>query len=103
MRRYYTPLRNFRNTVHLNGQPSDAQKRGMLPLHVSLDDSRLDLDLAFDVASFFGLTQEEAEREAQKMLTTIKSQWRSIAATCGLKKDAHNEMAPAFALSEKMG
>lgn len=75
----------------------------MLSLHVSLDDSRLDLDLAFDVASFFGLTQEEAEREAQKMLTTIKSQWRSIAATCGLKKDAHNGMAPAFALSEKMG
>ena len=37
-----------------------------LSLNVSLDDSRIDLDLAFDVASFFGLTRETAEREAQK-------------------------------------
>ena len=74
----------------------------MLSLNVSLDDSRIDLDLAFEVASFFGLTPEEAASAAQNILTTIRNQWRSIAATCGLNREAQNEMTQAFALSEKL-
>jgi serine/threonine-protein kinase HipA len=72
-----------------------------LSLNVSLDDSRIDLGLAFEVASFFGLTQKEAENSAHIILTTIRSQWRSIAAACGLNREAQNEMAQAFALSDE--
>lgn len=74
-----------------------------LSLNITMDDPRIDLDLAFEVASFFGLTWEEAESGAQKILTTIKSQWRYIAATCGLNREAQNKMAQAFALSDKLG
>ena len=74
-----------------------------LSLNVSLDDPRIDLDLAFEVASFFGLTRKNAESDAKKMLMTIRSQWRYIAATCGLNREAQNEMAQAFALSDKFG
>ena len=72
-----------------------------LSLNVSLDDSRIDLGLAFEVASFFGLTQKEAENSAHIILTTIRSQWRSIASACGLNGEAQNEMAQAFALSDE--
>ena len=75
----------------------------MLSLNITLYDPRIDLDSAFEVASFFGLTQEEAKSEAQKILTTIRSQWRNMAATCGLHREAQNEMAQAFALSDKLG
>ena len=71
-----------------------------LSMNVSLDDSRIDLDLAFEVAPFFGLTQEKAESEARKILTTVRMQWRYIASTCRLNSAAQNEMAQAFALSD---
>ena len=73
-----------------------------LSLNVSLDDPRMDLDLAFEVASFFGLTQEEAENEAKKMLATVRRQWRYIATACGLNRAAQNDMAQAFALSDNL-
>ena len=75
----------------------------VLSLNVSLDDPRIDLNLAFEVAPFFELTQEEAENEAKKILTIIKSQWRYIANACGLNREAQNEMAPAFALCDRLG
>ena len=73
----------------------------MLSLNVSMDDSRIDLELAFDVASFFGLTRKEAESETLKVLTTIRKQWRYISGSCGLGREAQNKMAQAFALSDK--
>lgn len=74
---------------------------GTLSLNVSTDDSRIDLGLALDVASFFGLAREKAESMAKKILTTVRGQWRDAAAACGLSREAQNEMAPAFALSER--
>ena len=74
-----------------------------LSLNVSLDDSRLDLGLAFEVTFFFGLTQKEAENSAHIILTTIRSQWRCIAAAYVLNREAQNEMAQAFALSDELG
>ncbi len=73
----------------------------MLSLNVSSDDPRIDLDLAFEVASFFGLTPEDAEFRAKKILTTVRNQWRVIAAACGLNREDQNKMAPAFALCDK--
>ena len=74
----------------------------MLSMNVSLDDSRIDLRLAFEVASFFGLTRKEAEGEAQKILAIIKMQWRDISTACGLSRAAQKEMASAFALSDRV-
>lgn len=74
----------------------------MLSLNVSLDDSRIDLDLAYEVASFFGLTLKEARSETKEMLTTVRMQWRHIADGCGLNRAAQNEMAQAFGLSDKL-
>ena len=71
----------------------------MLSLNVTPDDARIDLDLAVEVASFFGLTGKEANIEIEKMLSIIRGQWRSIASECGLSREAQNEMAEAFALS----
>ena len=71
----------------------------MLSLNVTPDDARIDLDLAVEVASFFGLTGKEANIEIEKMLSIIRGQWRSIANECGLSREAQNEMAEAFALS----
>ncbi len=74
---------------------------GTLSLNVSLDDSRIDLDLAFEAAPFFGLGRAEAEGIAGKMLAAIKMQWRDIASACGLGRAAQREMAPAFALCDR--
>ena len=74
----------------------------MLSLNVSMDDSRIDLELAFEVASFFGLTRTAAESEALKVLTTIRKQWRYISNACGLSREAQNKMAQAFALTGKL-
>lgn len=74
-----------------------------LSLNDSLDDPRIDLDLAFEVASFFGLAQQEAACEAQGILRTIGYQWKDIATACGMNREAQNEMAQAFALSDIMG
>lgn len=73
-----------------------------LSLDVFLDDSRIDLDLAFETAPFYGLKRVEAEKIAREMLTVIKKQWRDIAAACGLGRTAQQEMAPAFALSDRL-
>ncbi len=73
-----------------------------LSLNVSLDDPGINLDLACDVAPFFGLTREKAEEEAGKMLTSIRMQWRYIATDCGLSRAAQGEMTQAFTLCDKV-
>lgn len=73
----------------------------LLSLNVAPEDPRIDLDLALDVASSFGLTPEDAEIRAKKILTTVRKQWRNSAAACGLNREEQNKMAPAFALCEK--
>ena len=74
-----------------------------LSLNVAPDDPRIDLDLALEVAPFFRLTADDAEIRAKKILTTVRKQWRDIAAACGLNREEQNKMAPAFALSENLG
>ena len=74
----------------------------MLSLNVSMDDSRIDLELAFEVASFFGLTRTAAENEALTILTTVRKQWRYISSACGLSRAEQNKMAQAFALTGKL-
>lgn len=67
-----------------------------LALNVSLDDSAIDIGLAKEVAPFFGV--EDAEKEAENILSIVGRGWRHQAERCGLDRHAQNAMEPAFAL-----
>ncbi len=67
-----------------------------LALNVSLDDSAIDIGLAKEVAPFFGV--EDAEKEAESILSTVGRGWRLQAERCGLDRRAQSAMEPAFAL-----
>ena len=67
-----------------------------LSLNVAPDDPRIHIDLALEVAPFFGLTPEEAEGMARKILNTVRNEWRRTATGCGLSRAEQEEMAPAF-------
>lgn len=69
-----------------------------LSLNVSLDDARMDTDLAIEVAPFFGLDKDKAASKAKDILSTVGRLWQPVAEACGLNRHAQNEMAPAFSL-----
>lgn len=70
----------------------------MLSLNVTPDDSRIDIDLAVGASSFFGLSRDEASKEADEILSVVGRTWRAIAGSCGISHHAQNAMAPAFSL-----
>ena len=70
-------------------------------LNVSLDDARMDVGLAVDVASFFGIRQDDAWKNARMILDTVKRLWRPLAEQFGVSRASQNEMAPAFSLCEQ--
>lgn len=71
----------------------------MLSLNVTLDDSRIDIDLAIEAASFFGIKNDEAVKEAKDILSIVGRMWRPIAASYDIPRHAQEAMAPAFSLS----
>ena len=71
-----------------------------LALNVSLDDCRIDADLAKEVAPFFGI--ENAETEIENILSIVKRGWRYQAEKCGLDRHAQNAMETAFSLCDIM-
>ena len=72
-----------------------------LSLNVSLDDARMDIDLAVEVAPFFGIRQDDAWKIARSILDSVKRSWRYLAEQCGITRASQNAMAPAFSLCEK--
>ena len=70
----------------------------MLSLNVTLDDSRIDIDLAIEAASFFGIKNDEAVKEAKDILSIVGRMWRPIAASYDIPRHAQEAMAPAFSL-----
>ena len=72
-----------------------------LSLNVSLDDARLDIDLALEVSPFFGLDDsEKAAQITHQMLDTVKRLWRPLAKESGISRTSQNAMAPAFSLCD---
>ena len=71
-----------------------------LSLNVSLDDARIDTELAIEVAPFFGIKKDSALEMSKKILKTVKTLWRPVAEECGLDRGSQKEMAPAFAEAE---
>ena len=74
---------------------------GSLSLNVSLDDARIDADLAVEVSPFFGLRHDDAWKAARSILDSVKRSWRPCAERCGISRASQNAMAPAFSLCEK--
>ncbi|MBR1710069.1 MAG: HipA domain-containing protein [Clostridia bacterium] len=72
----------------------------MLALNISLDDARMDPELAIDVAPYFGIKKQAARETAQKLLGTIRRLWRPLSADCGLTHASQEAMAPAFDVAE---
>lgn len=69
-----------------------------LSLNVSENDNTIDLDLALEVAEYFGLTQQAAEESAEKICKTISENWEQLAQRNGLSRGAVEYMRPAFSL-----
>ena len=70
----------------------------MLALNVSLDDARINTDLAIEVAPFFGIHEDEAAKTVEGMISVIGQGWRPIAEKYGLNRQAQMAMEPAFML-----
>jgi serine/threonine-protein kinase HipA len=78
----------------MNPVPTDIKPR-VLATAVTLDDSTASLDLAFEVAEYFGLTVEEARRIAAEVAAATAA-WRKEAGKLGLSRSEIERMASAF-------
>ena len=74
-------------------------KGEFLSLGVTLNDSRIDPDLAIGAASYFGLKKDEAAEEAEQILSIVGNSWRPIAESYGISKDSQEAIAPSFSAS----
>lgn len=78
----------------LNPVPTDIKPR-VLTTAIDLDDGTASLKLAFDVASYFELPQDEARQIAAQVGHAVAS-WRKEAAKLGLAPTEIDRMASAF-------
>jgi len=67
-----------------------------LSLNVSMHDNLISLELALQVAKYFGIDENEATKYAQEMRQIVKENWQKIAGQCGLSRSACEFMRPAF-------
>jgi serine/threonine-protein kinase HipA len=78
----------------LNPIPLDVRPR-VLSLAITLDDATANLGLAFEVAEYFGISADEAQRIAGEVGRAV-SQWREAAGRVGLEGRPIDRMASAF-------
>jgi serine/threonine-protein kinase HipA len=78
----------------LNPVPTDIKPR-VLTTTIDLEDGTASLKLAYDVASYFELTSDEARTIAREVGKTVAS-WRKEAEKLGLNKNEIDRMASAF-------
>ena len=69
-----------------------------LSLNVSEYDNTIDLDLALEVADYFGLSPQEAQQAAEEICKTVSGHWEQLAGQYGLSRGAVEYMRPAFSL-----
>lgn len=69
-----------------------------LSLNVSEYDNSIDLQLAIEVAEYFGLTEKEALKISADICETVKQNWIKLAERYGLSRGAIEYMRPAFSL-----
>ncbi|WP_409967493.1 HipA domain-containing protein [Bengtsoniella intestinalis] len=69
-----------------------------LSLNVSEYDNTIDLNLAREVAPYFALSEEEAEKAASEICKTVSENWERLAIQYSLSRGAIEYMRPAFFL-----
>ena len=69
-----------------------------LSLNVSEYDNTIDLELALEVADYFGLAPQKAEQAAEEVCKTVSGHWERLAGQYGLSRGAIEYMRPAFSL-----
>lgn len=71
-----------------------------LALNVNEVDNSIDLDLAIEVADYFGISKAETECIATEVCDTVKNNWVRMAERYGLSRGAVEHMRPAFSLQQ---
>ncbi|GLO64063.1 toxin HipA [Vibrio sp. MACH09] len=72
-------------------------------LHLNIDDmsNALEVELAFEVAEYFQLGAQEAERIYQKMVNSV-SKWEELAKQAGIDKGERDLLRDCFRVSKAM-
>ena len=65
-----------------------------LSLNVDENNNSIDIELALNTATRFGITEEDAKRYANDILTTVRDNWEKIARKYGLPHGQIEEMRP---------
>lgn len=69
-----------------------------LSLNVDAHNNEINLELAIETSSSFGLEKDKANNIAKCLLSTVKSNWEKIAKKHGITAKEIREMKPAFSL-----
>lgn len=72
-----------------------------LALCVNEDDPTISVELAIEVAPYFGINKKDAEEMASDLLLTVRDNWRTLAERYGISRSAIEYMRPAFHVCEK--
>ena len=67
-----------------------------LSLNVTSDSNLIDLSLAIETASYYGLSVPEAKDEAVKICRVVRDNWEKLAARYGVSRGGIELMRPAF-------
>ena len=67
-----------------------------LSLLVDEDDNRISIELAVQVASRFGITEEDASTYAADIMAIVRDNWETLAKKYGLTRGQIKDMRPAF-------
>lgn len=70
-----------------------------LSLNVSPEDNSIDIDLAIETSSFYGLTKKEAIATANSVCSIVRTCWEAIARRYGISRVEMEMMRPAFLAS----
>ena len=67
-----------------------------LSLNVDEEDNSISIDLAVQTAVRFGISESDAEAQAEEILKIVRDNWENSAAGYGLTRRQIEEMRPAF-------
>lgn len=67
-----------------------------LSLNVDEEDNSISIDLAVQTAVRFGISESDAEAQAEEILKIVRDNWEKTAAGYGLSRRQIEEMRPAF-------
>jgi serine/threonine-protein kinase HipA len=71
-----------------------------LKLNISESDNSQDLDLARDVAEYFRLNKDKAEKIIKEVVGVVKN-WEKVASHVGISAQEQVKMKRAFCIAEK--